>query len=326
MRPMIWHLAVSALFAALAPAVYFGLLSSSLTVIPFAFCVALIHAVVLGLPIAVALWRKDRITVWTSLVFGIVIGCAAAAVLTWPLGLSGLKSNASVNGVSTIINGVPTIAGWIGYGKGIAFSGQFGAIGGLAFWCSLRLLKAYPPNSADGKVSFLSAKSGFVGSLAIVTAAVVLLIPTATNNRSCHNVLRDGRTAISPVLSIDLEIQGHEWPELVQLYVGVADVHSMQFRNSSESRPRVVNLLYLSACKEDFAITTNEQRWSRDDWKSPLPGYGVGIRVYEVHSGSDWPEVAMDLTDRLERKWPGKVRYRDNQGYFVPKPSIIAQD
>jgi hypothetical protein len=36
--------------------------------------------------------------------------------------------------VQTMINGVPTVAGWISYIEGVLFMGAFGTLGGLAFW------------------------------------------------------------------------------------------------------------------------------------------------------------------------------------------------
>ncbi|GAB2530675.1 hypothetical protein GCM10008940_35230 [Microbulbifer agarilyticus] len=56
------------------------------------------------------------------------------AIFTWPLRYQELKTNASVNGVVTMIDGTPTTAGWIQFIEGVTFLGGCGLVGALAFW------------------------------------------------------------------------------------------------------------------------------------------------------------------------------------------------
>lgn len=47
--------------------------------------------------------------------------------------------------VSTMIDGVPTMAGWVIYMTGTATMGAFGGFGGFAFWLVWRTMR---PNKA----------------------------------------------------------------------------------------------------------------------------------------------------------------------------------
>lgn len=319
---MIWRFAVATLVASFTPAFAFGVLSSSATVVPIAFVIALAHAALLGVPLATLLWRKNRLTACSAMVSGFAVGSAIVFVLTWPALFSGVSG--SVNGIATVVNGVPTTAGWVNYAKGVAFFGQFGAVGGLAFWVSLKLHGAFEHKSTGKRGPFAQKSVSYFGLLVVFIVAGVLLIPAATKDRSCHNVLRDGRTSISPVLHIDLDVKESDWPDLTQLYIDFAQAHAMQFRDSSENRPGAVTLLYLSACRDDFVVSTNEQRWSHRNFEPTMPGWGIGIRVYEMEIGAEWPVAAMDLTERLERRWPTQVRFRDNSGSIVPRPPNLS--
>ncbi|MEM6582921.1 MAG: hypothetical protein AAF699_16695 [Pseudomonadota bacterium] len=329
MRSKYWLLISALLVASLLPAVVLGLVSASLKVIPFTFLIALVHAVVLCVPLVAILWRKNRITAINSIVAGFGIGGAFVAVVTWPFLFSGMNSSASVNGVETIINGVPTAAGWLQYVKGIIYLGLFGAMGGLAFWCWLKLFRGLPDDYIGTKRAASTMGSSAPVVAAVIATIAVLLIPSATKDRSCHNVLRDGRTSIGPVLMIDLDISEADWPDLQELYADLASARGLEFRDSSKHRPGVSNLLYLSACEDGFTIMTNEQRWSRANSKVLLPqitGRGVGISVFEINSGSNWTAVAIELVDHLERRWPDKVRFRDGGGKITPKPARISLD
>jgi hypothetical protein len=73
----------------------------------------------------------------TCIVFGFAVGAAPAGVLSWPMQHPELHARASVEGVSTIINGTITAAGWVSYVKPLIYCGAFGALGGLAFWVAL---------------------------------------------------------------------------------------------------------------------------------------------------------------------------------------------
>jgi hypothetical protein len=82
-------------------------------------------------------WR-DAIRWWSTIAVGFVLACLPVAVSLWPTDDSDLQTTAAhwdgEKMVATVIEGVPTVAGWISYLQAVAIMGVFGAIGGLAFW------------------------------------------------------------------------------------------------------------------------------------------------------------------------------------------------
>jgi hypothetical protein len=133
--------ATAFLFAGLAPALVMAALWHTAKVAPFAFvftfAFARCHAVLLGLPLFLVFRSMGWINVVTCVIFGFAVGAAPAGVLTWPMQHPELHTNASVDGVPTIINGVITAAGWVSYVKPLIYFGSFGALGGFAFWVAL---------------------------------------------------------------------------------------------------------------------------------------------------------------------------------------------
>ncbi|WP_444917886.1 hypothetical protein [Microbulbifer sp. JMSA003] len=98
------------------------------------FFVSGAFVLLLGLP-AYFLLRKFRLVRWWStLVVGFSLAAIPMAIFTWPLKYPELKTSASVNGVQTMVDGVPTIAGWLQFTQGVLFLGVCGLVGALAFW------------------------------------------------------------------------------------------------------------------------------------------------------------------------------------------------
>ena len=88
----------------------------------------------LGLPAYVVLRKFRLVRRWLTLSVGFCLAAIPMAIFTWPLKCLELKSSASVNGVQTMIDGVPTMAGWLEFAGGVLFFGMFGFLGALAFW------------------------------------------------------------------------------------------------------------------------------------------------------------------------------------------------
>jgi len=96
------------------------------------------HVVVLGIPAyALLRWRK-AIRWWSTIATGFILGAIPVAVVAWPLRYAELKSSSTVDGVQTMIDGMPTIAGWTQYFEGLSFFGACGALGAFAFWLTAR--------------------------------------------------------------------------------------------------------------------------------------------------------------------------------------------
>jgi hypothetical protein len=102
----------------------------------FVLCLAItaMHVIVLGVPgYAILRWR-NALRWWSVLLSGFIMGAIPDAIDTWPLGYSELRASAVLGGVQTMINGVPTMAGWLNFFAGVAFYGAFGVASAAGFW------------------------------------------------------------------------------------------------------------------------------------------------------------------------------------------------
>lgn len=104
----------------------------------FLICAAIssAHVLLLGVPAyALLRWRlKGSIRWWVSISAGIVLATIPIAVFSWPLKQAALRTSVTINGVQTMVDGTPTVAGWTRYVEGVGFFGACGALSGLAFW------------------------------------------------------------------------------------------------------------------------------------------------------------------------------------------------
>ena len=111
--------------------------------------VSLSHVVVLGLPAFFLLRHLRAVTWYSSAAAGFALACIPIGLFTWPLGYPpGSSASHSVNGkmVATLVNGIPTVSGWLDWLWGMAFMGLLGAVGGLSFWLVWhRAVHATPP-------------------------------------------------------------------------------------------------------------------------------------------------------------------------------------
>lgn len=84
----------------------------------------------LGVPSYFLLRKFDKIHLWSTLLAGFILSAVPMAIFSWPSRFT----NASLNGVQTVIDGIPTIAGWLQFIGGITFIGGCGIAGAFAFW------------------------------------------------------------------------------------------------------------------------------------------------------------------------------------------------
>jgi hypothetical protein len=157
-RQRIAGAAAAFLFAGLAPALVMAALWHTAKVAPITFAIALSHAVLLGLPLLLVFQSMGWINAMSCVVFGFAVGAAPAGVLTWPMQHPRLHTNASVDGVPTIINGIITAAGWVSYIRPLICFGSFGALGGFAFWAALIWIGTFE-KSRRGRRSLTSFSS-----------------------------------------------------------------------------------------------------------------------------------------------------------------------
>jgi len=91
--------------------------------------------------------------VFSSTGVGFIVGAIPGGILNWPLqpSLRSMHNNSWVKGVPTVIDGIPTAAGWFNYFEQLIFLGSFGALGGFVFWIVLRWTsRATPSGASDG--------------------------------------------------------------------------------------------------------------------------------------------------------------------------------
>jgi hypothetical protein len=135
-------------FGALAPTLL-AVCFLGIALFPLVFGITLGHALILGLPIAL-LFRAMH---WTRLVAALaasfLIGATPIGILAWPVDFS-TGTGASVDGIPTVIDGIPTATGWLHYCGILGVFGGFGAVGGLVFWLTLKyfgVLKTTDPSN-----------------------------------------------------------------------------------------------------------------------------------------------------------------------------------
>ncbi len=328
------QIGVAVLAAALAPAAVFAAVGGSLSLLTISFGIALAHAVLLGLPTFLVLRTKNWVNGISTPVAGFIIGAIPVGVLSWPMRYSDLKSNAwtGPERVQTMLDGVPTLAGWLQYLQGLLFFGAFGALGGIAFWATLRVAGQLPFRRADAedisphshRPSVLPWRAFLLGAVPLLAIAV-LAVPAITKDRSCHNMFRDGRTSIAPVVRIDLQIVDEDWPILVERLRTFAEKYEFSLRDDSKVTPDVMRALYLSVCNEQGVnINIAEQRWAHNKYENALKERGVSINIYVQKDETNWRPVARFVADNLETRWPGKLQFRDERGQVAPKPQSLS--
>ena len=134
--------------AAAIPALLVGLFAWSWSVFLVALMITSAHAVLLGLPLFLLLQMRGWVNVISAVAGGFLIGVLPVAAFTWPLRYPELQTSAwAGNYGQTMVDGVPTLAGWQQYFDAALFFGGFGASAGLAFWAYLWLRRRMSPSN-----------------------------------------------------------------------------------------------------------------------------------------------------------------------------------
>lgn len=324
------------LFAALAPALAETGLERSILMLPTYLVLTLGHAVLLGLPLFLILrllGRKRWITAISSVCVGFLIGALPLSILAlwfWdPLG----GGNVWADDVPTIVNGIPTLAGWLIYGKAFAVLGRFGAFGGLVFWATLKVSGSLEESEAKEKgatglpgKTYGSIRARVIGLtiIAVLMTVAIFAIPDVTKDRTCHNMFRNGLTSIGSQVNIEVDIRIEDWPKLTKLFESFGKTHNFSLRNLSRTRPGEFQILALSLCNERGAyFSVNDQRLASHNFDPLIKGWGTLIGVYEGQEGSGWKQSTRDMVSELDSAWPGMVKFRDGSGRVIPMPDAL---
>jgi hypothetical protein len=274
---------------------------------------AALHVLALGLP--VFLWLGRPISWWKSCLCGALIASVPLSLLVLLLD----SGDSSVGDVATMIDGVRTFAGWLRFTMMFLSLCALGVVAGLGFWLVLLVTNS----------GLLAPKHERIVAVSLYLSVVLLIVGAtfqakSSQDRSCHNLFRDGGKTFLPTVSIDLDVPDDEWATLTRLFEAFGEKHQLQFKNSSEEYSHV-RTLYLSLCNEAGAvITTAEQRWvsEKNEW-APSKTRGVYISAYDGRPASNSLQLARLLIAELEKKWPDAVRFRDGGGELIPKPDVL---
>lgn len=101
--------------------------------------------VLFGVPVFLMLLWRNAIRWWSAIVAGFAVAGLPIAYGLWPYSDPSLQTTAShwnvERMVQTMIDGVPTLDGWIEYAVVVGEVGLFGAVGGFAGWFVWHILR-----------------------------------------------------------------------------------------------------------------------------------------------------------------------------------------
>jgi hypothetical protein len=316
------------LFAGYAAAILFGALTATVLIVgisgpvnlmPLVLGVAVAHATLLGLPLFLFLRKRGWANAPSSACAGFVISAVPLGAIAWPRPPPG--SRASVNGIPTVVDGATTLAGWLYHGKLLVLLGLIGALSGVVFWSTLRWVgqstlasRAVGGSKVPVEGSTPSSRAMSLAAIALMITGAIAAIPEIARDRTCHNMFRDGRrTGVAPQANIQLDVDLKEWPKLIQIFEKFGPAHDLSFRNSSQSKPGIVEILYLSLCNDQGVnVRVSDQRWASRNY-APLVRGGTNLIVYELRADSGWERIAQGLISELDSTWPGRVRFLPKQ-------------
>jgi hypothetical protein len=281
------------------------------------FLVALGHAIVLGLPLFLFLRAKSLVGIMSCALGGFVVGAIGPALFGLMAMFGNASYNASSGGRATIVNGVPTLAGWIDYAQAVGYAGLIGLAGGLTFWLVMRLSGQIPPEPVTPP-EISPAMSRTVAATAIAATCAVLLLPSIVTDKSCHNLFRDGRTTITPQIYARVNLTAGDWPALTQLTTDYAAAHSLSLRSDQAIRSGRLMWRSLNLCNEaGVNIEIMDEAWLDRMQHAPARIKGIKFDVYELKTGSGWTLPARDLIEKIAEKWPEAMEFRSGDGRVI---------
>lgn len=300
--------------------------SELLGLLRLTFLVALAHAVIIGLPLFLFLRSKSWTGIIACALSSLIIGAAGPAVL----GLSSLFGNSSYNawsgGKATVVNGVPTLLGWLEYAQSVGFMGLIGLSGGLTFWLTMRLSgqNPAPPEVAGTPARSSPGISRIIAATAISSTCAVLLLPRVVQDKTCHNVFRDGRSSIGPQIYADLKLSAEDWPALAQTFTEFAAANSLSFRSDQKIARGQVMWRSLDLCNEAGThIEIVDQPWMDRMGHAPAVIKGIKLSVEEFRTGSDWNLLARELIIKINARWPEKIVFHGPNGSRISETEAL---
>ncbi len=267
------------------------------------FTVAIAHAVLLGLPLFLLVRRmRPRVGIAVCALGGFV-------VVAMPFGVLALLSmfsvqTASSDGQPTVVNGVPTLAGWVQYIRTVGLAGLLGLVGGLTFWAAMRR-------------SGSNTQSWSVISAAAVLTCGVFILPVVVRDRSCHNLFRDGRTSVGPQVHANLKVPAEDWKRLEQTFADFGQAQALSIRRDEQIRDGRIMWRGVDLCNDTgVSVSVYDEPWLAR-MHSPRADEGMTLSIYSLKPGSDWKPLARHLLNEIETTWPQKTTFRGPSGQIL---------
>ena len=259
----------------------------------------------LALP-AYSVLRLYRRQTWRScIVAGFLVGATVAALVLLPV-----SGSMQIGREMAVVGGVRTAAGWRMYAEAVGTAGGIGAGAGGAFWAALRLLEHAGRWPQLGRLSLTAGVS-----LAIAASWTVFALPKLTADRSCHNVFRDGRGSIGPVLFFTVELKGGEWPRFRDTAEHFASAEEWAVDESNDKDKAFSDSRFVSVCVEPGT----KIMFSGADASNPTR---AEVSVFQPQGGNSWQAPAGRLLASIEAAFPGQLR-RDWTGTEMQTPSAL---
>ncbi len=292
----------AAFVLAAATAAVFASFVASVQLVPIAFRVALFHAFAFALPSYLVL-RSTQLATWRNCALA---GFAIGAV---PLGLFGLP--ALLGHTNTAPSGI-LAAIWFAVTLGVR-----GAVGGLAFWVSLRLMGGSVGRTLDGgdAPSWWRVLGGSLTAAA--ASADILAIPALAEDRTCHNPLQDGRRSISPVATPYLRIGNKQWPEFVSAFEAFGTAEGWSVRKPAEDKYGIASI-YMSVC-DPIGSTQIAALQLIVPHEQP----GVMLFIYQPSGGTNWQAPVRAFLSQLSARWPRRVGFMNAKGNESDAPGSL---
>lgn len=311
------------LMAAFASAAFFSALSGTAMmmtpkVLPFAMVITSILTAVIGFPCYAALRSRLPATWWPSALVGYAIGVVPIGLLS----LLSVPDFASSGGIVTAENGMRTAAGWGQLIGTLLISGLPGAVGGFAFWGTLKATGALPKSDDASYRRWLSV---LVLALVLLGSGFAFALPTILMDRSCHNGARDGRGSVTPKLVAELDVGPAEWDEVRALMKDFSDDHGWAFRESLGGSVDGYAALDVSVCTEPgMAINAMQHYANPTAFPSPAGGqppmnWAMIITVTQENPGVAWRASGKPFFDRLQARYGPRLTFENAQGQTISR-------
>ena len=293
-------------------------------VLPIALIITAALTATIGLPLYAILRSRLPQTWWSAVLAGYAIGAVPIALLS----LASVPEFASSGGVVTAEGGLRTAAGWRQMIALCLISGLPGAVGGLAFWGTLKATGALTKGDDSPRRPWLS---GLILSLVLLGSGFAFALPTIMMDRSCHNSMRDGRQSVTPELVAEIDVGPEEWAELGALMQDFAYDQGWSFRESPGGSVETYAAFYVSVCTEP-AIAFEAMQHYANPAAFPLSGpddpgptnMAMMIRVTQEQSGAAWRKSSKTFFDRLQARYGTRLTFKNAQGQTISRSAAEA--